>query len=143
MFILDTNVISEAMRPTPATQVLAWVDAQPARDLFITTIAQAEILFGLALLPAGRRKDALAAPARHLLGAVFVRRTFGFDLDAAVAYAALAAAARNAGRVIAPFDLQIAAIALSRRMAVVTRNIRDFADLGLTLVDPWTAPTAA
>ncbi len=143
MFILDTNVISELMRPAPAPQVLAWVDAQPARDLFITTIAQAEILFGLALLPAGRRKDALAAPAKHLLGAVFVHRTLGFDQEAAVAYAALAAASRNAGRTIAPFDLQIAAIALSRRMAVVTRNTRDFADLGLTLVDPWTAPATA
>ncbi len=143
MFILDTNVIAELMRPTPAPQVLAWVDAQPARDLFITTIPQAEILSGLALLPAGRRRDALAAPARHLPGAVFVHRTFGFDHDAAVACAALAAAARNAGRVIAPFDLQIAAIARSRRMAVVTRNIRDFANLGLTLVDPWTAPATA
>jgi len=139
VFILDTNVISELMKPIPAPQVLAWVDAQPARDLFITTIAQAEILFGLALLPQGRRKDALAGPAKHLLGTVFLHRTLAFDQEAAVAYAALAAASRNAGRAVAPFDLQIAAIAMARGKTIVTRNTRDFAGLGPRLLDPWAA----
>lgn len=143
MFILDTNVISELMRPTPAPQVIAWVDARPARELFITTITQAEILTGLALLPPGRRKTARNAPATHLLGSIFATRTLPFDRDAGPHYAALAATARRSSRTVATFDLQIAAIALSRHMTIVTRHIRDFADLGLTLIDPWTAPTTA
>lgn len=143
MFILDTNVLSELMRPAPAPQVVAWVDAQPARDLFITTITQAEVLHGLAFLPPGRRRDALTTPAKHLLGAVFATRTLSFDRAAAPQYAALAAAARQAGRTIAPFDLQIAAIALARGLGIATRNIRAFDNLGLTLADPWGTPAIA
>jgi predicted nucleic acid-binding protein len=140
VFILDTNVISELMRPAAAPQVVAWVDAQPARDLFITTITQAEILCGLALLPPGRRRDALTTPAKHLLGAVFATRTLSFDRAAAPQYAALAAAARQAGRMVAPFDMQIAAIALARGLGIATRNIHDFDSLGLTLANPWATP---
>ena len=139
MFILDTNVISELMRPAPSPRVIGWVDAQPTTSLFITTITQAEILYGLALLPPGRRRDALASPARHLLGTVFAPRTLGFDRDAAPHYAALAAATRQAGRVLAPFDGQIAAIALARGLGIATRNQRDFTGLGVPLVDPWDA----
>lgn len=136
MFILDTDVISELMRPQPAPQVLAWVDAQPRRDLFITAITQAEILFGLALLPPGRRKAALTAPATHLLGTIFAARTLPFDQTAGPHYAALAAARQN-GRAPSPLDLQIAAIALARGMTIATRNTRDFQTLSPTLVDPW------
>jgi predicted nucleic acid-binding protein len=137
VFILDTNVISELMRPAPAPQVLAWVDAQPARDLFITAITQAEILTGLAPLPPGRRKNALTAPATQLLGPIFGARTLAFDRDCGPHYAALVAASRQAGRATPGFDLLIAAIAMARGMTIVTRDIRDFQGLGPKLLNPW------
>jgi predicted nucleic acid-binding protein len=138
MIILDTNVISEMMRPTPAPQVQAWFAANPASSLFTTALTKAEILYGLALLPAGKRRNGLHAAALSMFDEDLAGRVLPFDSEAASIYPALAAERRKAGKPISQLDAQIAAIARSRGAAVATRDSGDFADCGLMLVDPWT-----
>jgi len=137
MIILDTNVLSEVMKPAPDAEVLAWMAAQPAANLYTTSITQAEILHGLMLLPAGRRRRALEAAATSMFTEDFGGRILGFGTDAAPPYARIASERRRAGRPISHFDAQIAAIACSTGAAVATRNLRDFDGCGVTLVDPW------
>jgi len=137
MIILDTNVLSEVMKPAPDAKVLAWMAAQPAANLYTTSITQAEILHGLMLLPAGRRRRALEAAATSMFTEDFGGRILGFGTDAAAPYARIAAERRRAGRPISHFDAQIAAIARSTGAAIATRNLRDFSGCGVTLVDPW------
>lgn len=138
MIVLDTNVVSELMLDSPNPYVIDWVDGIPALDLFITAVTEAEIRTGIAVLPEGARRRNLAEAAERTLGLLFVRRILPFDSDAARAYADIAAARRAAGRPISQPDCQIAAIALSRGMAVATRNVRDFANTGVEAIDPWT-----
>jgi hypothetical protein len=135
MIIVDTNVLSEEMKPVPAATVLAWFRRWSAMDLF-TTVCQAEILVGLTMLPDGRRKFALQATARSVLG-LFVGRILPFDTAAAIEYAEIVAARHRIGRPINDFDAQIAAIARSRDMALATRNGSDFEGIGLQIIDPW------
>lgn len=137
MIILDTNVLSELMRPTPEGRVLDWIAAQPATSLFTTTITQAEILYGLALLPAGRRKSRLERAADGTFQEDLGGRVLAFDGVAARMYAAVAAERRGAGRPISHFDGQIAAICRSRGAALATRNVTDFIGCGIELMDPW------
>ncbi len=137
MIILDTNVISELMRPRPAPRVLSWVDNQAEDMLFATSIAEAEIRAGIAILPAGQRRDGLAAAANRLFGELFADRTWPFDRDAAHSYAVIVAGRRAAGRSVNQFDCQIAAIARERSMALATRNVRDFEECGIDLINPW------
>jgi len=137
MIILDTNVLSEVMKPAPAAEVLAWMAAQPAASLCTTSITQAEILHGLMLLPAGRRRRALEAAATSMFAEDFEGRVLGFGTDAALPYARIASERRRAGRPISHFDAQIAAIARSTGAAIATRNLRDFDGCGVRLVDPW------
>jgi predicted nucleic acid-binding protein len=137
MIILDTNVLSEVMKPAPAAEVLAWMAAQPAASLCTTSITQAEILHGLMLLPAGRRRRALEAAATSMFAEDFEDRVLGFGTDAALPYARIASERRRAGRPISHFDAQIAAIARSTGAAIATRNLRDFDGCGVRLVDPW------
>ena len=137
MLILDTNVLSEIMGPRPAIEVTAWVVRQPDGLVFTTTISQAEVLAGLAIMTEGRRRSDLEAAARSILAEDFEGRILPFDADAATAYAELYAARRKAGRPPAPLDLMIASIARSRGATVVTRNTADFEGCGLTLIDPW------
>ena len=137
MIILDTNVLSEVMKPTPDAEVLAWMDAQPAAELYTTSITQAEILHGLMLLPAGRRRRALEAAATSMFMEDFEGRILGFGTDAALPYARIASERRRTGRPISHFDAQIAAIARSTGAAIATRNLREFGGCGVTLVDPW------
>jgi predicted nucleic acid-binding protein len=139
MIILDTNILSELMRPSPATAVVGWIAAQPLPSLFTTTITQAEILYGLALLPLGRRRTSLMTATVQIFDEDFSGRLLAFDSAAAQAFATITAARRQLGRPISSFDAQIAAIALSRRATVATRNTRDFAECGLTLINPWNA----
>lgn len=139
MIILDTNVISEMMLPAPAVQVQRWFAANPASFMFTTALSQAEILYGVALLPAGRRRNALHAAAQAMFEEDFAGRILPFDSDAARIYPELAATRRKAGKPISQIDAQIAAIARSRGAAVATRNGDDFTGCGLTLVDPWAA----
>ena len=137
MVLLDTNVVSELMRAAPSAEVLAWMDELPPRELYVTAVTEAEVRTGIAILPAGARRRGLAEAAERTLGVLFTGRVLPFDSDAARAYADIAAASRAAGRPISQSDCQIAAIARSRGMAVATRNVRDFSETGVELIDPW------
>ena len=137
MIVLDTNVLSELMRPAPSEAVLRWVGGQPAASLFTTTVTQAEILFGLALLPEGRRRSDLLMAAEQMFVEDFAGRVLPFDAMAATAFAPIAAGRRQKGRPTGAFDAQIAAIASSRGAALATRNVADFMDCGLPIVNPW------
>ena len=137
MVVLDTNVVSELMRATPSAEVLVWMDELPPRELFVTAVTEAEVRTGIAILPAGARRSGLADAAERTLGGLFAGRVLPFDSNAARAYADIAAASRAAGRPISQSDCQIAGIARSRGMAVATRNVRDFSDTGVEVIDPW------
>lgn len=139
MVLLDTNVLAAMMRADPPPPVAAWMARQPAETLFTTAICQADILAGIAILPEGRRRDALEAAARAMFAEDFSGRVLPFDAEAATAYAVLLAARRRVGRPGTPFELMIAAIALARDMAVVTRDSGGFRDSGLAVIDPWAA----
>jgi toxin FitB len=137
MIVLDTNVLSELMKPTPAAKVGKWMAAQPTPILYTTSITQAEILHGLLLLPGGRRRNALEAAATSMFAEDFAGRILGFGTDAATRYAQIASDRRRAGRPISHFDAQIAAIARSTGAALATRNLGDFEGCGLTVINPW------
>ncbi len=137
MIVLDTNVLSEMMRAQRDRTFVRWILATDSSELFTTTVAQAEILFGLALLPDGRRRALLAAAIKQMFAEDFAGRILPFDSASAEEYAALAAQRRNLGRPMAPFDAQIAAIVRSRKAVLATRNIKDFLDCDVRLVDPW------
>ena len=137
MILLDTNVVSELMRDVPSTQVLVWMDDLPTRELFVPAITEAEVRTGITFLPEGARRRGLANAAERMLGGLFAGRVLPFDSSAARAYADIAAASRAAGRPISQSDCQIAAIARSRSMAVATRNVRDFSNTGVEVIDPW------
>lgn len=139
MIILDTNVLSELMRPAPAARVIEWMAGQTPTSLYTTSITQAEILHGLMLLPVGRRRVGLEAAATAMFNEDFAGRILGFGTDAASTYAQVAAQRRGAGRPISHYDAQIAAIARSTGATIATRNRADFAGCGVTLVDPWKA----
>jgi predicted nucleic acid-binding protein len=137
MILLDTNVVSEFMRVKPADAVVRWVNSQPATSLYVTSITQAEILHGILLLPKGKRRDAVAAAAGEMFEHDFRGRILAFGSDAAAVYAVIATTRRRAGRPISAFDAQIAAIARSNGADIATRNVDDFADCGVDLIDPW------
>lgn len=140
MIVLDTNVVSELMRPAPDAAVLAWVDAQPSDDLYLTSMTVAELLFGIARLPPGRRRERLSEQVGRLVDEVFADRVLAFDAPAAVAYGRIATARERAGRPVSTADAVIAATAASAGgKSLATRNVGDFVDAGLTLVDPWNA----
>ena len=139
MHVIDTNVASELMRPSPAPAVAAWVAGRDAAELYLTAVSEAELLYGVAIVPAGRRRNELEAAMLRRRDTGFAERILPFDSGAARAYTDIAASWRSAGRPIAPAERQIAAIARSRGMAVATRNVRDFGDIDVEFVDPWTA----
>ena len=140
MIVLDTNVLSELMRSEPAAAVFAWVSAQPRATLYTTSISKAEILYGIAVLPEGRRRLALAAAAEAMFADDFEGRVLPFDAAAAVHYAKIVAARRREGRPIEAFDVQIAATTLVAGAGLATRDTGDFAGYGLTQINPWEAP---
>ncbi|MYD95201.1 MAG: type II toxin-antitoxin system VapC family toxin [Chloroflexi bacterium] len=139
MVVLDTNVVSELMRASPTLEVVEWLDAQQTRDLFVTSVTEAEIRAGMAVLPEGARRRGLVAAAERVFGNLFAGRVLSFDSAAARAYAEIFATRQAAGRPLSLADGQIAAIARSRGKAVVTRNVGDFEGAGVELVDPWAA----
>ena len=137
MFVLDTNVVSELMRPAPHPVIASWVAERATSNLFLTAVTEAELRFGLAVMPPGKRRDGLRTGLERMMGTGFANRVLPFDSGAARAYAGIAAARRRMGRPITQADCQIAAIARSRGMAVATRNIRDFEDMGIDIFNPW------
>lgn len=138
MILLDTNVISELMRPVPDPNVVSWLDRQPEWDLWISAITVAEIRLGLALLPAGKKKKVLLDIAEQMFLEDFQDRCLPFDYQAAAAYAVIVSERNKKGRPISVEDAQIAAIARTADLVLATRNSRDFVDIeGLALVDPW------
>ena len=139
MIILDTNVLSELLVPSPNTNVIDWLASQQPASIFTTAITEAEILFGLRLLPEGRRRRDLEAAILPIFTNDLSGRILPFDRDAADIYATIATVRRAAGRPISQFDAQIAAIALSRGASLATRNEVDFEGIGLEIINPWKA----
>ena len=137
MILLDTNVVSEVMRPIPSQQVLDWFDRQFAADLYLPAIVEAELRFGILLLPQGRRRDGLAHALERMIAEDFAGRILAFDSRAARSYAAIAARRRQAGRAVKEADCQIATIATSTGAALVSRNVKDFAGAGIEIRNPW------
>jgi hypothetical protein len=137
MIVLDTNVISELMKATPAERVMNWVGAQALSILYTTSITQAEILHGIMLLASGKRRVAIAAAADAMFTVDFGGRILAFGSDATHPYARIATARRRAGHPISHFDAQIAAIAHSAGATVATRNVADFEGCGVKVVNPW------
>jgi len=139
MIVVDTNVISELLTPTPDRGVMNWLAAQRPVTVFTTTITQAEILYGIRLLPVGRRRRNLETAVVPIFQVDFAERVLAFDSEAAEAYSEIASSRRKTGRPISQFDAQIAAIAASRGADLATRNVDDFADTGVTVINPWDA----
>ena len=139
MIVLDTNVLSELMRETPDERVIQWMDTQPSASLFTTTITQAETLYGVSILPDGKRKQGLATAVGEMFEQDFSGRVLPFDAPAAVAFAEICSDRTHLGRPISQFDAQIAAIARSRGASLATRNTPDFEECGIRVVDPWQA----
>ena len=139
MIVLDTNVVSELMKSSPDESVVGWATGEPATSLYTTSITLAEILHGILLLPSGKRRAGLEAAAEAMFHEDFAGRVLAFGADAARSYARIAADRRRAGRPIAHFDAQIAAIAHSAGAAIATRNVTDYEGCGVKLINPWDA----
>lgn len=137
MIVLDTNVLSELMRPAPSTRVVKWAAKQPARELFTTSITEAEIFYGIELLTKGKRRAALHAAAEAMFTDDFGGRVLGFDSIAARAFAIIAARRRSLGKPISHPDAQIAAIAQLYGAALATRDVADFEGCNIKVIDPW------
>jgi toxin FitB len=137
VILVDTNVVSEPLRPRGDPRVVAWLDQQPAEALFISAISVSEILLGIAALAAGKRRNRLAEAFESAVLRLFARRVLSFDLEAARAYASLMSAARARGLSISIVDGQIAAIAKANGFSVATRDEAPFRAAGLTVVNPW------
>jgi predicted nucleic acid-binding protein len=137
LILLDTNILSEVIRPAPAPVVLRWLGAQTIGSVFISAVTEAELRYGVALLPDGKRRAGLAAAIAAMLEVDFAGRILPFDSSAAIAYAEIASGRCHAGRPIAQADAEIAAIARSRGAALATRNVTDFVDCGVKIINPW------
>jgi len=137
MIVLDTNVLSEPLRPTPSTRVLDWMRSQPRTALFTTTITEAELLCSVALLPQGKRRDLLESIVGRIFGVHLAGRILPFDSAAARDYADIAAVRRRSGRPMCEPDARIAAIARSRGAELATRHVADFAGCELEVINPW------
>jgi len=137
VIVLDTNVLSEFMKPRPEARVLDWIAREPEDGIFVTVITQAEILRGIAMLPAGRRQAALQSAAEGMFQEDFAGRILAFDFEAAALFARISIERQRAGRPMSLFDGMIAAIVISHGATLATRNLADFADCGARLVNPW------
>ena len=137
MFVIDTNVASELMRPQPMPAVATWIEEREAGDIYLTAVSEAELLYGVAIMPTGRRRTQVDAAMTRWLDLGFRERILPFDSATARAYAEIAADRRRAGLPAGEADFQIAAICRSRGAVLVTRNTRDFEGTGLSLVNPW------
>jgi predicted nucleic acid-binding protein len=139
MIVLDTNVLSEALRLVPDPSVLQWLANQPRKSLFTTTVTQGEVLYGIRVLSDGKRRRGLWEAATQIFSEDFAGQVLSFDSNAADMYAESAALRRISGNPISQFDAMIAAIARSRGASLATRNVKDFEDCGVDVVNPWAA----
>ena len=139
MIVLDTNVVSEILLVLPNPQVLEWIEKQSPSALHTTAVTEAEFRLGAAILPVGKRKTHLTKLIEDTLREDFPERILSFDSAAAVLYADICARRHLLGRPISQFDAQIAAICKARGATLATRNVGDFADVGLKLINPWSA----
>ena len=137
MTVLDTNVLSELMRPLPSAAVEAWFRLQRSTELFTTSVTEAEIFYGIELLTKGKRREALLLSAEAMFREDLAGRVLSFDEQAARVFARIAAKRRAAGKPISHADAQIAAMAHVRSATLATRNVEDFSDCGIRVVDPW------
>lgn len=137
MLILDTNVVSELMRPVPAARVEAWVNTRPIDEFALTVITVAELLYGIDLMADGRRKTDLAGRLDAVVRRGFMSRVLPFDHTAALAYARLKGDRERQGRPLGGYDAMIAAIALVHGAGIVTRNVDDFTGCGVSIINPW------
>jgi toxin FitB len=138
MFLIDTNVISELSKPLPSPAVLNWFATTPAQQIYISSVTLCEIEFGLALMPAGKRRDALRSATQELVRIDFEGRCLNLGAHCAAAYGQLAAKQQQNGRACSTEDAMIAAIALTNKLVLVTRNTKDFDGItGLRVIDPW------
>jgi hypothetical protein len=137
MFILDTNVVSELMKPVASAAVETWCASQSRDSLYITTITQAEILYGIAILPDGTRQQRLQNLAQAMFQEDFLNKILPFSQEAAQYFAIIASDRKGQGKPISQFDAQIAAICRSHQATLATRNTDDFADCGIDIINPW------
>ncbi len=137
MIILDTNVVSEPLKPSPDQGVVNWLNAQAPATLFLTAINMAELMSGVQAMPQGKRRDALNHAVSSQISALFERRILSFDAKAAEAFAICYANAQAQGKPIAFADCAIAAIAKANGFIVATRNVRDFQATGVDIINPW------
>jgi len=137
MVVLDTNVISELFKPTPDPKVMAWVGGLPGEGLFTTAVTRGELLYGLYCMPEGRRRNDLLQGLTLLFEQKLAGHVLAYDDAAADAHAAIAAARLAQGRPVGQADMMIAGIVRSREATLATRNVRDFEDCGIPLIDPW------
>lgn len=137
MILLDTNVISEPLRPKPDPKVIAWIDAQPLEALYVSAITLAELRAGVALLPAGKRKESLNENLETQVLPLFANRILAFDQNCSQAYAELIVKTRHAGFSISAADAYIAAIAITHDFSVATRDTGPFDAAGVTVINPW------
>ncbi len=138
MIVLDTNVVSEIMKPAPSEKVVHWLASQESASVFTTVITQAEILYGIEVLPPGRRRQSLSDVVEDTFRLDFESRILSFDEESGRRYARIRAGRKATGRPIAQSDAMIAAIASVHRAAVATRNTADFEQCGIRLINPWT-----
>ena len=139
MILLDTNVVSELMRSEPENAVEAWARSQRGGSLYFSTVSEAELRYGAAILPDGRRRETLFADIEGMLRSAFGDRVLSFAREAARIYGDIAAMRRSAGLHIEAVDCQIAAIASAHGLTVAARNVGDFAGMGVELINPWAA----
>ncbi|MCL1926881.1 MAG: type II toxin-antitoxin system VapC family toxin [Syntrophorhabdaceae bacterium] len=137
MIVLDTNVLSEFLRPAPDARAIAWLNAQTRSLLFTTAISRGEMLHGVFLLPDGMRKTRMREEVMAIFTVDMGNRVLPYDSDAADAYAAISAARRAQGRPISQSDAMIAGIVRSHGATLATRNVRDFQDCAIDVIDPW------
>lgn len=137
MILLDTNIVSELMRPRPNPRIVDWIASQLSSTLYISAVSEAELRYGLEIMPMGRRRERLSEQLEGMLRWDFFDRLLPFDSAAAHAYAAIAATRRADGRSVNIADCQIAAIALSRGATVATRNVDDFQESVPHVINPW------
>jgi len=141
MILLDTNLVSEPWKPNPNPQVVAWIDAQAVETLYLSAVTVAELRFGIAAMPAGKRRKVLNERLERDLLPIFTGRVLPFDLQASLAYAELMSKAKLAGQSINMADGYIAAIAAARGLSVASRDVTPFHAAGVPIINPWTART--